>query len=45
MIIEDAVRSVRPGYGLPPKALGRIIGRKMATGVSANVPVTEGVLN
>lgn len=29
MITVDAVRSVRPGYGLPPKMLDQVIGRKV----------------
>ncbi|HEX7074285.1 MAG TPA: pseudaminic acid synthase [Hyphomicrobiaceae bacterium] len=39
LITADAVRSVRPGYGLPPKFLDSVIGRKLARAVRANTPV------
>lgn len=45
VITEDCVRSVRPGYGLAPKYLGRVIGQVVGREVSANTPVTEDVLN
>lgn len=45
VITADCVRSVRPGYGLAPKYLERVIGQTVAYGVSANTPVTEGLLN
>lgn len=35
----DAVRSVRPGYGLAPKHLGEIIGKRVAQDVQAMTPV------
>ncbi|MHC6224579.1 pseudaminic acid synthase [Pseudomonas sp. X10] len=35
----EAVRSVRPGYGLPPKYLDSIIGRRLKVDVLANSPV------
>jgi pseudaminic acid synthase len=38
-IASDAVRSVRPGYGLAPKHLDSIIGRRVRTDVSAMSPV------
>jgi pseudaminic acid synthase len=38
-ITEDVVRSVRPGYGLPPKELKSIIGRKLKVSVKKNTPV------
>lgn len=38
-ITEDAVRSVRPGYGLAPKFLSEIIGKKVMSDVKANTPV------
>lgn len=43
-IIEDVVRSVRPGYGLPPKMLKDILGRKVVVDVKANTPVSSSVL-
>lgn len=39
-ITEDAVRSVRPGYGLAPKHLPEVIGRKIKTAVRYGDPVT-----
>lgn len=44
VITEDAVRSVRPGYGLAPKYMQRVIGSTVNQVVTANTPVTEGVL-
>ncbi|MBO1110962.1 pseudaminic acid synthase [Bordetella petrii] len=38
-ITEDAVRSVRPGFGLPPKQLDAVIGRKAGRDIAANTPV------
>ncbi|UGB46562.1 pseudaminic acid synthase [Frateuria edaphi] len=40
VIGSDAIRSVRPGHGLPPKHLDRVIGRKLARSVCANTPVS-----
>jgi N-acetylneuraminate synthase len=39
VITADAVRSVRPGFGLAPKFLGQVIGRKIRLKVVANTPV------
>src|SRR5690606_22425722 len=39
VIAPDAVRSVRPGYGLAPKHLDSVIGRRVCTDVSAMTPV------
>ena len=43
-ITEDAVRSVRPGYGLAPKYLPDVIGKKVAANVQYGAPVTLDVL-
>ena len=43
-IAEDSVRSVRPGFGLAPKYLEKIIGRTVRVEISANTPVTDDVL-
>jgi N-acetylneuraminate synthase len=40
-ITEDAVRSVRPGFGLPPKRLDDVLGRTLARDVAAHTPVRE----
>jgi N-acetylneuraminate synthase len=39
VITHDSVRSVRPGYGLAPKFLEKIIGRRISINVKANTPV------
>ena len=38
-ITEDAVRSVRPGYGLAPKYLDRVLGKRAARNIPRNSPV------
>ncbi|WP_110665731.1 pseudaminic acid synthase [Salinicola halophilus] len=43
-ITEDAVRSVRPGYGIAPKMLSKIIGRKVTAKISKNTPVLLSVM-
>jgi len=40
VITEDAVRSVRPGFGLAPKLLGSILGRRTTRAIEKNTPVT-----
>ena len=40
VITEDCVRSVRPGYGLAPKELSAIIGRKMKRNIKFNSAVS-----
>ncbi|WP_417663657.1 pseudaminic acid synthase [Pseudidiomarina donghaiensis] len=44
VITEDAVRSVRPGFGLAPKYLESIIGKKVTIAIKANTPVVESVI-
>jgi len=39
VITEDAVRSVRPGFGIAPKNLKTIIGAKTLRDIKANTPV------
>lgn len=39
-ITKDDVRSVRPGFGLPPKFYDQLIGSKVVKSVEANSPVT-----
>jgi pseudaminic acid synthase len=41
VITRDAVKSVRPGYGLPPKHLPSIIGKVVRIDVTKHTPVTE----
>jgi N-acetylneuraminate synthase len=42
LITADAVRSVRPGFGLPPKFLDSVIGKRAAHDISENSPVSPG---
>lgn len=39
VITADAIRSVRPGYGLSPKFFSQVIGRKVIVSVVKNTPV------
>ena len=39
VITADAVRSVRPGYGLAPKFIDQVIGKKINANVKMNTPV------
>ncbi|WP_296892220.1 pseudaminic acid synthase [Thiobacillus sp.] len=40
-IIEaDAIRSVRPGFGLAPKYMGRVVGKRLKSDVLASTPVS-----
>ena len=41
LITADAVRSVRPGFGLPPKYLEQIINRKATRDITAKTPTTK----
>ncbi|WAB92588.1 pseudaminic acid synthase [Pseudomonas citronellolis] len=45
IITKEAVRSVRPGFGLPPKMLESIIGKKVKSDVKANTPITTSHIN
>ena len=40
VITENDIRSVRPGFGLPPKYYDKLIGTKVAVSVERNSPVT-----
>ena len=39
VIDESCIRSVRPGYGIPPKFYDEILGKKVTVDVSVNMPV------
>lgn len=41
VVTPDAVRSVRPGHGLPPKRLDELLGRTLARAVRANTATRE----
>ncbi|MBB3189438.1 pseudaminic acid synthase [Halomonas cerina] len=40
VITEDAIRSVRPGYGLQPKYLKDIVGKRIESNVRKNMPIS-----
>lgn len=40
-ISKEAVKSVRPGFGLPPKFLDYVVGKKLAVDVKKNTPVKK----
>lgn len=44
LISKDDIRSVRPGYGLSPKYLEKIVGNKVMEDVKKNTPVLDRVL-
>jgi N-acetylneuraminate synthase len=39
VITEDAVRSVRPGYGLAPKYRSQVVGQQLRHDVARHTPV------
>jgi N-acetylneuraminate synthase len=39
ILTSDSIRSVRPGFGLPPKVFDEIIGKKMKKNALKNTPV------
>lgn len=43
-ITQDTVRSVRPGFGLAPKHLENIVGKRLSKDVFANTPVMWDVI-
>ncbi|MCE8040706.1 pseudaminic acid synthase [Halomonas daqingensis] len=44
-ITEDSIKSVRPGYGMPPKFRFIIIGQQLTGGVLKHTPVDESVID
>lgn len=40
IITEDTIKSVRPGYGLAPKQLAKILGKSAKTNIQKNTPVS-----
>jgi len=44
VITNDSVRSVRPGFGLAPKYLGDVVGKKVKYDVPANTAVRQEVI-
>ena len=45
IIREDSVKSVRPGYGIPPKFLSSIIGKTLLRDVEFGSPVLEEIID
>lgn len=39
VVTADAIRSVRPGYGAPPKAWNQVVGKRTRRDVARNTPV------
>ena len=39
IITKECVRSVRPGYGIKPKYLEDVIGRRVRIDISENTPI------
>jgi len=39
-ITKECIRSIRPGYGLKPKYLNKILGKKTKQNIKANTPVS-----
>ena len=44
IIHQDSIKSVRPGYGLPPKYLNSILGKKLLSRVAYGDPVTFDII-
>lgn len=44
VITADAVRSVRPGFGLAPKFFDQIIGKRAASDIAANTALTHALI-
>lgn len=44
IITEKSIRSVRPGYGIAPKHLDRVIGMAVNQNIKANTAVTEDII-
>lgn len=40
VVTADCLRSIRPGFGIPPKFLDDVIGRRVLRDISANSPVS-----
>lgn len=44
IVTAEAVRSVRPGYGLPPKHIDAVIGKRVSRVVKAHTPTSWDIL-
>lgn len=45
VITEDAIKSVRPGYGVPPRFYSQVVGSSVTIDVSKNTPVSLDIIN
>lgn len=45
VVTQDAVRSVRPGFGMAPKYLSEILGKRLGKDVFANTPVKSEIFD
>ncbi len=45
LFTEENVRSIRPGYGLPPKYLSQIIGRKARKNIEKGTPLSWNLID
>ena len=45
IITTDAVRSVRPGFGMPPKYLPAVIGKRARKNIMAGTPVSASLID
>jgi N-acetylneuraminate synthase len=45
IITPDSIRSVRPGYGLPPKMLESVVGKKVVRNIKAHTPTCVDVIS
>jgi len=43
-LTEKNIRSIRPGYGLPPKFIDRVIGRKAKKNIEKGTPLSWGLI-
>jgi N-acetylneuraminate synthase len=41
MFTESNIRSIRPGFGLPPKLLPELLGKRAACGIARGTPLTS----
>ena len=45
VIGPEDIRRIRPGMGLPPKDVDRIIGRKVSQDVEKGTPITRSIVS
>jgi N-acetylneuraminate synthase len=45
LVSRDNVRCIRPGYGMQPKYLNKVIGKKFITDISAGTPLGKALFN